>query len=224
MQDNFRVVFLGATGAVGSQALKQLLSFNNVSRILSLGRRPVEIDTIPTYLEQVKIDIHQPSSYADQVHDCDIAICTLGVGESTKVSKEEFIAIDKTAVINFAKICKDNGVKHFHLLASVGTNSKSMNYYMRTKGELIDELTALNFDSLSIYQPSMILTPTNRYGIVQGIFLVVWPKLDFIFQGSARKYRGIKVDLLGKSMANNISNTRRGVEFLTYDDFIRLQK
>ncbi|WP_052431884.1 NAD(P)H-binding protein [Flammeovirga pacifica] len=166
MEENYRVVFLGATGAVGTQALKQLFQLNNVTRILSLGRRPVELENTPSHLEQVKIDIHQPESYKEDIKDCDIAICTLGVGEATKVSKEEFIAIDKTAVVNFAKNCREKGVKHFHLLASIGIDSKSMNYYMRAKGELVDELVKLNFDSVSVYQPSMIMTPQNRYGIV----------------------------------------------------------
>ena len=126
-------------------------------------------------------------------------------------------------MLNFAKVCKEKGVKHFHLLSSIGVNSSSWNYYMRTKGELNEELVKLNFERLSIFQPSMILTPQNRYGLSQGIALKIWPKLDYILHGRYKKYRGIKVDILGKSIANNVFLEKTGVEYLYYDDFLKLQ-
>jgi hypothetical protein len=79
----------------------------------------------------------------------------------------------------------------------VGINADSSNFFLRTKGELVAKLEALHFDCLSIFKPSMILTPTNRYGFSQAIILKVWPKLNFILQGKWRKYRGIEVETLG---------------------------
>ncbi len=224
MKNKHSIVFMGATGAVGSAALDQLLKYDKVSRLLTLGRRAVALKEPPAYLEQQTIDIHDPDSYSDYLKDYEMAVCTLGVGEPSKISKKEFIAIDKTAVLKFAKVCKEKGVKHFHLLSSIGVKSSSLNYYMRTKGELNDELVKLNFERLSIYQPSMIMTPQNRYGWTQGIALKIWPKLDHILHGGYRKYRGIKVDMLGKAIANNVFVEKTGVEFLQYDDFLNLQK
>ncbi len=220
---NQSVVFMGATGAVGSAAFAQTQKSKKVSKILTLGRRPVDLKHPPGHLDQQTIDIHNPESYSGFLKGFDIAICTLGVGEASKVSKEEFIKVDKTAVLAFAKECKTHGVKHFHLLSSIGSNSSSWNYYLRTKGELNDELIKLNFESLSIYQPSMIMTPQNRYGFTQGVALKLWPKLDFVLRNKNRKYRGIKVDMLGKSIANNALVQKSGVEYLQYDDFLRLQ-
>ena len=65
----------------------------------------------------------------------------------------------------------------------------------------------------------MILTPTNRYGILQGITLAVWPKLNFLLKGSAMQYRGVKVEQLGKAMARNIYKNETGYETLTWEDF-----
>jgi len=101
--------------------------------------------------------------------------------------------VDKLAVIDFAKACKAGGVKHFELLSSVGISADSSSFFLRSKGELVEELKALNFERLSIFQPSMILTPTNRYGFMQGLTLAVWPVIDKLLIGGLRKYRGIKV-------------------------------
>ena len=50
----------------------------------------------------------------------------------------------------------------------------------------------------------MILTPTNRYGFTQYLTLKIWPKLNFILRKKLRKYRGIKVEILGKAITNNV--------------------
>lgn len=127
--------------------------------------------------------------------------------------------INKTAVLDFAKVCKKANIKHFELLASVGISPKSSSFYLRTKGELVEELKALNFERLSIFQPSMILTPTNRYGIAQAITLKIWPLLKPLLFGSLRKYRGIPVQVLGQAMAKNIFNKGEAYEILQWDDF-----
>ncbi len=216
------IIFLGASGAVGSITLQKILSFSNVDKVLSLGRRALDTVNI-TKLNQKIINVSDPDTYKNLILGFDTAICTLGVGESSKVSKDHFLKIDKKAVLDFAIVCKLNGVKHFQLLSSVGANSSSKSFYLKTKGELNDSLRELNFERLSLFQPSMILTPKNRYGFSQAIILKVWPKLDFIFQGKAKKYRGIKVEELGKAIAKNTLKEGNGTEILHYNEFKELQ-
>ncbi len=219
------VVMLGASGAVGSESLKELLKSKNIEKITILGRTPIpNITSDNIKIEQYKVDIFSPDSYSDYIANHDVAICTLGVGEPSKVSKKDYVKIDKTAVLTFANKCKDTGVKHFQLLSSVGASSKSKSHYLKVKGELIDELQSLSFDRLSIFQPSMILTPTNRYGFSQAMVLLIWPKLNFLLAGSAKKYRGIPVETLGQSITINSFNENTGFEILQWKDFLNLCK
>lgn len=215
------IVFLGASGAVGSVTLENILRFSGINKILLLGRRRLEVID-KSNLEQQIIDISDPASYKGFLTNFDTAICTLGVGEPSKISKDDFVKIDKTAVLDFAIACKKNGVKHFQLLSSIGVSSSSRNFFLRTKGELVEGLEALNFDRLSVFQPSMILTPTNRYGLSQAIVLKLWPKLNFLLQGNAKKYRGIKVEELGKAIANNVLTLGVGTEYVQYEQFKNL--
>ena len=222
-QNNLSVVMMGATGAVGGEALKTLLGFSAINRISLLGRRQVPNISNPS-VYQYSIDIFEPDTYKAYVPKHNIAICTLGVGEPSKISKEAFVKIDKLAVLDFAKTCKDAGIGHFQLLASVGINAKSSVFYLRTKGELVDALKALNFDRLSIFKPSMILTPQNRYGLSQAITLKIWPWLKPLLFSGFRKYRGVKVSILGQAMAKNILQPKTGYEEMEWDDFQRLSK
>ncbi|ADV51283.1 hypothetical protein Celal_4039 [Cellulophaga algicola DSM 14237] len=215
------IVMLGASGAVGTETLQALLQLKNIPQLTILGRSPIPNVSGAT-VQQQKINIMDVSSYQNYLKGHTAAICTLGVGEPSKISKEEFIKIDKTAVLDFAVACKNSGIKHFELLASVDINPKSKSFYLRVKGELVAELKALNFDRLSIFQPSMILTPHNRYGIAQAISLKVWPLLKPLLMGKFRKYRGIPVRVLGQAIAKNIFIKGTSFELLQWDEFYAL--
>jgi uncharacterized protein YbjT (DUF2867 family) len=212
---------LGATGAVGSHAARTLARWPDLARLSLLGRRPAEGLT-GRAIEQHSIDIFAPPSYRDLLAGHQTAICTLGVGQPSKMSKAEFVRIDRDAVLDFASACKQAGIRHFELLSSAGASATSASFYLRTKGELEEGLKALNFERLSLFQPSMILTPTNRYGMLQAITLFTFPFLDPFLVGSLRKYRGIRVDRLGAAIAMNVLQDAQGVETLQWDDFMRL--
>jgi uncharacterized protein YbjT (DUF2867 family) len=121
------VVLLGATGAVGGAVLNTLLATKEPVRVTSLGRRQVNLPAHPR-LTQHGVDVTDPSAYAPLVAGHEAAICTLGVGEPSKVSREAFVRIDKDAVLAFATACKSAGVLHFELLGSVGSDPASRSF------------------------------------------------------------------------------------------------
>jgi uncharacterized protein YbjT (DUF2867 family) len=221
MSRELEIVVMGATGAVGGHVARTLAALPEVSRLTLLGRRPLE-GMVQENVIQHAVDVLEPASYAELLQGHDIAICTLGVGEPSKVSKEELVKIDKLVPLGFAKACQQSGVHHFELLSSVGANAESASFYLKIKGELEDELKHLGFDRLSLFEPCMILTPTNRYGLLQAITLGVWPLLSPLLIGSLRKYRGIRVEQLGRAIALNVLQRGTGVEVLHWDSFIKL--
>jgi uncharacterized protein YbjT (DUF2867 family) len=205
------VVMIGATGAVGAEALRHLLTQADVSRITVLGRRAVQADS-PKLVQHV-IDLEDPAAFAPFVAGHDVAICTLGVGQPTKAARDEFLRVDQAIPLAFGRACRAAGVGRFVLLSSVGAKAGSPSFYLRAKGELEAGLEAMGFDGLSLCQPSMILTPTNRYGLSQAITLAVWPWLGAVLP---KALRGIKVADLGRAIANTARMPVTGVERLTW--------
>ena len=173
-------------------------------------------------VQQPVVNIESADAYAEFVVGHDAAVCTLGVGQPSQMTKAQFVHIDKGVVIAFAKICKQSGVPHFELLGAVGAEAKSRAFYLRVKGELEETLVALNFERLSLFQPSMILTPTNQYGIQQALMLAFWPGLSRVLIGPTRKYRSIRIEALRAAMASNLATAGQGVETLHWDQFTAL--
>ena len=226
MSKSLSVVMLGASGAVGGQVVATLRGMPHVAKLTLLGRREIALPASAnrTAVTQHVIDIDAADTWAQFVAGHDCAVCTFGVGEPSKVSKTEFVHVDKDVVIAFARICKQAGVKHFELLGAAGADSRSRSFYLRIKGELRDALTALNFERLSVFQPSMILTPTNRYGVSQALILALWPSLSGLMIGPLRKFRGVRVETLGAAMAKNLATSAKGAETLHWDAFQALAK
>jgi uncharacterized protein YbjT (DUF2867 family) len=216
-----RVVMLGATGAVGGQVVSSLQAMPQLHKLSLLNRRALPKLDGP-HTQQHVVDVFAPASYSGHLAGHDAAICTLGVGEPSKVPHDELVRVDKDAVIAFATACRAANIQHFELLCAVAADPKSRNFYLRTKGELREALVALGFARLSIFQPSMILTPTNRYGLSQALMLKVWPLLHPLLQGRATKYRGINIETLGAAMAANLLTPTTGAETLHWQDFVAL--
>jgi uncharacterized protein YbjT (DUF2867 family) len=219
--ESLSVVMIGATGAVGNHTAITLASLPGLQRLTLLGRRAAANVSRPA-VTQHTVDALDPASYRAHLPHHRCAVCTLGVGEPSKVDRAQFVRIDRDAVLDFARECKGAGVRHFELLGSIGSSATSRSFYLRTKGELEEGLKALGFERLSLFRPSMILTPTNRYGLTQAIALQAMPLLQPLLAGALRPYRGIRVEQLGRAIALNTTTAGSGTETLTWDAIVAL--
>ncbi len=217
INQNSRIIFLGASGAVGTEALNVLLQGNATIDLLLRRHLP----SATTAQEHI-VDVLDPLSYRHHIQSHDVAICTFGVGQPSKVSKEEFTRIDKQAVLDFATACKAAGVSHFTLLGSTMADATSSSFYLRSKGELSDAIAAMGFARFSVFQPSMILTQQNRYGFSQAVMLAIWPILSPLLMGGLKKYRGIRVEDLGRAIAHNITRDAKGLEVFHWSEITDL--
>ena len=223
MTQSLSVVMTGASGAVGGEVVAALKTLPAITRVSLLGRRSVPAHD-GARIEQHLVDVLDAESYRSRLAGHDCAICTLGVAQPSKMSREEFVRIDKDAVVAFAAECKKAGVRHFELLGAAGANARSPSLYLRTKGELVEALKEMKFERLSVFQPSMILTPANRFGLSQALILTFWPLLSHAMPGPLDKYRGIKVETLGMAMACNLLTSGTGVEILHWRQFVQLTR
>lgn len=220
-----KVLLLGATGAVGGHVLAEVLRSPIFTGVTTLGRRAAVIPTSVTVpagkLTQHMVDVSDAGSYRQHLPGHSDAICTLGVGDPSKLPREEVWRIEVDYVVAFASACRGAGVERFSLMTSVGSDPTSRFYFLRMKGTLEDRVKALGFPRIRIFRPSMILTPENRYGLSQAVTLSVWPHLNWALRGSLRSARGIRVEDLGRAIGLDAARGQRddGTQVYTWDDF-----
>lgn len=158
----------GASGLIGSKLLPRLLADPAFSKVVSLGRRPVEVQS--PQLEQHRVDFGALD--VTGLPAPDVAFCALGTTIGKAGSQAAFRAVDHDAVIAFARAAHTAGASTFIIVTALGADPQSRVFYNRVKGETENDLRKLGFASLAIAQPSLLLgdrtesRPTERATIV----------------------------------------------------------
>ena len=206
---------VGSTGLVGKSVVNHLTERGIA--VLALARNDqVSNNSLLNYYKIDFDDLQFPDETFSDIKD--IFIC-LGTTIKKAGSKEAFQKVDITYCYEIAKQAQARGVKNISIVTSLGSDSNSANLYLKSKGMIEDKITKIDFNSISIHRPGLLIGARNemRFGefIGQKIFPYV---LDPFLIGSMRKYRSIKGDTLAKGMVN-LSGGERGVNFYYFDDF-----
>ena len=158
------LLIFGATGMVGQQLLTQALATDWVSRIIAPTRRPLAPHD---KLENPIIDFEALPESAPW-WKADAMLCALGTTIKQAGSKQAFRHIDHGLVLQTAKMAKSAGTPCFVLNSSMGADPRSGNFYLKVKGELEADVTALDFESLSARSAGpRCWTPVNAPTAVQ---------------------------------------------------------
>ena len=206
---------VGSTGLVGKSVVNHLIERGIA--VLALVRNDAESDN--SLLNYYKIDfddLHLPDETFSDIKD--IFIC-LGTTIKKAGSKVAFQKVDITYCHEIAKQAQASGVKNISIVTSLGSDSNSTNFYLKTKGMIEDQITEIDFESISIHRPGLLIGARNEMRLGEFIGQKIFPYvLDPFLIGSMRKYRSIKGDTLAKAMVN-LSGREKGVNFYYFDDF-----
>ena len=209
-------VIIGATGAVGKEILKEILSCEYYERIYVLGRNSISRLPEDDKLTKIVIDFENMRFDTSILDNADI-FASLGTTIKIAGSKENQRKIDVDYTVNFAKICEGK-VRSFNVVSAIGANSKSKNFYNSLKGELEDKLKEMNLGILRIFQPSLLISKREDERFFEELFIKISPIFQILLKGKAKKYSPIEVSLLGKEMVRfAVDYKDRGT--YTYNDF-----
>ena len=152
------VLLVGATGLVGRECLRLLLSDQAIARIEVVARRALSPDVRSPKLSTHIIDFDHLNEY-DELFTVDAIICALGTTIRQAGSRTRFRTIDLEYPLAFARLGRRRGCRHFLVVSSLGANPRSRIFYNRVKGELERGLRELDYPCLTIVRPSLLLGP-----------------------------------------------------------------
>jgi uncharacterized protein YbjT (DUF2867 family) len=147
----FRVLLAGATGAVGSEVMRQALADPRIAQVIAPTRRPLPRQA---GLINPVVDFNQLPTDASW-WQADAVICTLGTTIGKAGSQQAFAAIDRDLPVRIASLARQAGASRFALNSALGANP-SGNFYLRTKAEAEEGIRKLDFPIYTIVRPSLI--------------------------------------------------------------------
>ncbi len=197
----------GASGLVGSQVLRLLLEDPVYSRVTLLARR--ELPLSHKKLEQRIASFDRLAQIADfpRVHD---VFCCLGTTMQQAGSPDAFRKVDFTYVVELARVAVRHRASQFLVVTAVGADPQSRILYSRVKGEAEEAVRRLQFESIQIFRPSLVVgaraqsRPAERVARLLGL-LVGWALV-----GPLSRYRPIKAEALARAMVRVAREAPRG--------------
>lgn len=195
--DKKKALVIGATGLIGTELIKLLLSNDEFETVTTFTRKPLEIKN-EKYKNHI-VNFDSLIDYAEYIVG-DVLFCCMGTTMRVAGSKEQFTKVDYTYPLQFATIAKHNNVGQFILVSSIGANATTSNFYLQTKGKLENAINALGFNSFVVLRPSFLLGKRVEFRIGEIIAKFVLSLLGFLLIGKLKKYKGIEAKQVAVNM------------------------
>ena len=208
-------IIAGSTGLVGRNVLEILC--NKQESAIALTRRP--ISDLPINANQLVIDFDSFEKNGS-LPPCNHVFICLGTTIKKAGSQENFRKVDINYCLSIAKKAKESGAETLSLISSIGADSTSKNFYLRTKGELEAAIQELQFPIVNIFRPSFLVGQRSEKRLSEVVVLKLAKIMDLFLVGSASKYRSVKAELLAKTMVSRI-DSKLGVNYFYFDDFLK---
>jgi uncharacterized protein YbjT (DUF2867 family) len=211
----YKAIIVGASGLIGSELLTILLNHAEYDEVVVLVRK--ELPVKHKKLVQLVLNFDELHQHAASITGHAVFSC-LGTTKAKTPDKTEYHKIDHDYPLQIAQLAQANGVKQFHLVSAVGANSKSSAFYIKLKGELEEDLKAVGFESLHIYQPSMLYGDRKEQRTLEKALIGIFKVVDHLLIGGFRKYRSISGETVANAMYKNSLKAAPGTHTYTFDN------
>lgn len=210
-----KALVFGATGFIGSQLLPMLLASTDYDRVIIVVRR----DPGVTHAKLVTLvgDIDALPALADRI-DADDVFIALGTTKAKVPDETAYYRIDHDYPVRAAAVAQARGATGVFLVSAVGAKAGSSLFYLCTKGETERDVIALGIARTHIFRPSQLLGQREERRPLERLSIAVWPAIDWLFVGGARKYRGIAGVDVARAMVRAASDGATGVNIHEWAD------
>lgn len=208
MPDNERkALLLGATGLIGSHLL-QLLQYDKMyQQVVVLARKP-NPEMGNNKVQWVQTDFSNLDNLKPYLNGITDVFCCVGTTIKKAKTQEAFKAIDFVLPLTLIQLARQAGCLRVGLVSSIGANAKSTNFYLKTKGELEAALKPLEFDTLGIVRPSLLLGKRTEFRLGERIAVGFMTVAGFLFLGPLRKYKAIQAEQVAKALLYLVKNAQ----------------
>lgn len=186
---------IGSTGLVGQALVEQLIAAEEISQVITLTRRPIEYASVKVM--NYVVDFDQLEQHAS-LFQADLMFSCLGTTLKQAGSIDAQRKVDFQYQLKAAELAAEKGVSHYLLVSSSGANVQSPSAYLKMKGELEKRIKLLNFERISIFQPSLLMGDRKEFRLAEKLGSWLLPSLCLI--PGLRRFRPIT----GKQVATKM--------------------
>jgi uncharacterized protein YbjT (DUF2867 family) len=202
-----KAIIAGASGLIGSKLLNILLNEPAYNAVLVLVRKELPIKH--KKLIQLIVDFDQLETYAASITGHAI-FCCLGSTKKKTPDLSIYRKIDHDYPVKLAQMATQNGMDQYHLVSSIGADSKSSNFYTKMKGETAEDIEKLGLKCLHVYEPSFLTGDRKESRPLERVMVGLMSVINPLLIGSLKKYRSIPAQTVAQAMFNESLKNEEG--------------
>ena len=205
----------GSTGLIGNLLIKELVKSGK--EVIAITRNKNISEDKQIFSRVIDFD-DKKSLDGLFTNITDVFIC-LGTTIKKAGSKEKFRKVDVDYCLSIAEAASKAEVPNLSIVTSIGADSESNNFYLKCKGEVEEMISGLNFKSLSIYRPGLLIGKREEKRFAESIGQIIQPRLiDPLLRGSSKKYHSVKAVDLAFTL-QKLSGVKAGKTIYQFEDF-----
>ena len=216
-----KVLIIGASGLVGSEILKA--TEGSDQEIVTISRKKLISKSESTKEIIINFDNIQLSDIP-KVNHVYIALGTdLDTSELLYIKKsrrKEFKKVDYGYVIKLAKMAYKQGAESISIVSAVGANKNSKNLYLKTKGEMEEEIISIGYKKTIFAEPGHLLgdRPSKKFRPEVTIMEFGAKILKPIMIGPLEDLKFIEASLVAKSLVKHMNKSSDKILRLKYKE------
>lgn len=196
----------GSTGLVGGYLVDELIANDAYSTIKIFNRRASGIED-PKVIEII-VDFNLLEQSKEHLMGDEVFIC-LGTTIKKAGIYKAMEKVDWHYPVSIAKLAVENGISKVAVVSSVGANHESSNNYLGIKGKMEQEILNVDFQTLAILRPSILLGNRKEFRFGESLGRVFITLFGFLLQGKMKKYRGIHGRVVARAMIRLLRDSNR---------------
>ncbi len=197
MAEGRKALVFGSSGFIGSRLIRQLAEEDEFDSVTAINRRT--LPGLTGSVREVVNDLTDLSSLSPLTPSAHIFVA-LGTTMKKAGGKEAFRAVDYELPVALAEMARKNEASRLLMVSSIGADSDSLSFYLRTKGQAEDAIGEMLGDRAVFFRPSILMGNRDEYRFSEEAGKTVMRLLGPLFAGPLARYRGVEGDDVARAM------------------------
>jgi len=214
-------IVFGATGLVGKELIFELIEHSRFLKVKAVVRKTLPFSNAK--LEQLIATDFTNLDHISINLSADVFFCCIGTTIKKAGSQEAFKKVDLDIPVAIARLAESLQIPHLVIISSIGANAQTSNFYLKTKGEMEQQVQAVYHGNLKIIRPSFLIGNRAEFRPGEKVAIAIAKALRIIMIGPLAKYKGIESWDVARAMIQSINLPKERI-FVESDELQRMAK
>ena len=190
-------LIFGSSGLIGGHILRILIRSNYYSKIKLFVRSEPKIKD--SKLVVIRTNFNHLDNNKKDIKGEDCFYC-IGTTRKNSPDKNEYRKVELEIPKKVAQIAKANDVNTFLFVSSGFADSNNSGEYLKFKGQVEEEIKALNFPKIGIVRPSFLIGNRKETRVGENFGIFCFKILSPLMIGPLKKMKPIQSEKVAKFM------------------------